>query len=122
MNNFSKRLKLILTTLQLKQREFAEPIGVDASRVSQWLNESLNLKPNLEQFAAISKVYNVNINWLILGHGEMFLKKEDENQKNNDVEIYFSTKEIIELQKQLLECREETIKLYRQLNLTPLSK
>lgn len=117
MDNFSKRLRTLLETLKLKQREFAEPLGVDASRISQWLNESLALKPNLEQFAAISKVYKVNINWLIVGEGNMFLEQKDNiSLVNESAASYFNSSQIIELQKQLLDCREETIKLYRQIH------
>jgi transcriptional regulator with XRE-family HTH domain len=121
MNNFSKRLKEVLESLRINQTEFAEPIGVAPSRISQWLNEELNLRPNTEQYGLIYKIYNVNINWLILGEGEMYHAKENANQVNEPISEY-NKNEIQELKKQLLDCREETIKIYRQLNKKQISR
>jgi transcriptional regulator with XRE-family HTH domain len=118
MNNFATRLKDLLETLKLTHQQFAATVGVDASRISQWKNESLPLKPNLEQFASMAKVYNVNINWLIIGEGEMFLKNADNNLVNEKAAEYFTNDQVKELQRQLLECREETLQLYRKMNKT----
>ena len=65
-----ERIKQIRKTLGLKQREFAEKIGVNTGTVGQW--ESGTGRPGAARVYQICSLFNVSRVWLETGAGDMF--------------------------------------------------
>jgi SOS-response transcriptional repressor LexA len=64
------RLKEIRSFAKKTQQEFAERLGITRSKVSDI--EAGNQKITTELAEKISKVFNVNFEWLLTGKGQMF--------------------------------------------------
>lgn len=70
---FSQRLVKSRKYLKLNQRSFAERVGVDQGRVSQWENgKSLPSSSALTEMARLG----ININWLLTGDGNMMVETQ----------------------------------------------
>jgi hypothetical protein len=71
MENFEKRLALLLYKLELTPTKFANEIQEDKSKISKYLKGSY--RPGMD---AITKILlrfpNLNARWLLLGDGEMW--------------------------------------------------
>ena len=64
------RLKMLLTELDISQRQFAMKINLDAGYFSRIMQGKVN--PPDRILLLIENVFNVNKNWLENGEGEMF--------------------------------------------------
>jgi len=68
----------ILTLIKLladdTKRRLAEMLGVTPTHIDGWINRSSI--PGGEQLQKFHDKLNVNINWLLTGEGEMFVRKE----------------------------------------------
>lgn len=64
-------LNELLTSLKLSKKKFAEQLGLSQGNVSDWFNRP-GYRPSIDALKRISDTYNVNLNWLITGEGEMF--------------------------------------------------
>lgn len=69
-NNQGDRLKQLLQTLQVTQREFAERLGISQGAVSQLISGRTTL--SYETLQRVQQAYKVNLNWLVTGQGEPF--------------------------------------------------
>ena len=87
----SNRIKQIRKRLTLSQKTFADKIGVDQGRVSQW--ETERSQPSSSALSEIVRL-GVNVNWLLTGEGEMM--QEALSSENEDV---FTEKQRRELEK-----------------------
>jgi transcriptional regulator with XRE-family HTH domain len=85
----NERLALVRKTLKLTQRELAEKISVTTGFVASMEIGDRKVNPRIMKL--ISSIYNVNLQWLETGDGEMF---------------YIDTEKEI----------EEIISLYKRLN------
>jgi transcriptional regulator with XRE-family HTH domain len=74
MSEVGRRIKELRERLRMNKREFAREIGVKDTLVYRW--EKGEFEPTTEKLKAISKRFNVNLNWLLLGEGEMSIKRE----------------------------------------------
>ena len=72
MDNFSKRLKKLRQELNITQNDFARACDVKLTAISKY--ETGLVKPGFDMLYKIATVYNINLNWLILGIGEIFLQ------------------------------------------------
>jgi transcriptional regulator with XRE-family HTH domain len=84
----NERLALVRKTLKLTQREVAEKISVATGFVASMETGERRVNPRIMKL--ISSTYNVNLQWLETGEGEMFY-----NNTENEIE------EIISLYKRL---------------------
>lgn len=67
----NKRLKLLREkNLNLTQGKFADSLGVPLTTISKY--ERGEVKPTSEFLIKLSKIYGVNLNWLLAGEGTMF--------------------------------------------------
>lgn len=67
----NKRLKLLREkNLNLTQGKFADSLGVPLTTISKY--ERGEVKPASEFLIKLSKIYGVNLNWLLTGEGTMF--------------------------------------------------
>lgn len=66
----NKRLALVRKTLKLTQREFAEKISVATGFMASMEIEDRKVNPRIMKL--VSSIFNVNLQWLEKGKGEMF--------------------------------------------------
>ncbi|MCK4766126.1 MAG: helix-turn-helix transcriptional regulator [Candidatus Aminicenantes bacterium] len=71
--NFADRLKNFRKNIPLSQRDFAEKMGFTAGFISDL--ENAKSKPSFDFLLKIVDVFNVNLNWLIFGYGEIFYRE-----------------------------------------------
>lgn len=68
------RLKQIRQNLNLSQESFGKELGFSRQYLSNIENNRDTL--NNEKLVKLVKMYNVNLNWLLTGRGEMFNSPE----------------------------------------------
>lgn len=66
----SERLKILLSELDISQRQFAKKINLDAGYFSRIVQGKVN--PPDRILLLIENVFHVNKNWLENGEGEIF--------------------------------------------------
>jgi len=69
--DYKPLLEMLLASLRLSKKKFAESIGVSQGNVSDWFNKP-NARPSIDALKRISDTHNINLNWLITGKGEMY--------------------------------------------------
>ncbi|EMF82157.1 bacteriophage CI repressor protein [Leptospira weilii serovar Topaz str. LT2116] len=65
------RLRILIDSLGISDRAFCQSVGIGQSRLSEVLNdrtENLSIGALID----IHKVHNVNLNWLLVGTGDVF--------------------------------------------------
>ena len=82
-----KRLKKLREYLKLSPEEFYGALGLRAEYRHKY--ESGTVLPKIEKFALLKELYNVNLNWLIAGTGNMF-----ETDKHTEKELTQEEKQI----------------------------
>lgn len=85
-----ERIKKIRQNLNLSQEDFGKLFEIQKQMVSSLENNKIKL--NNEKLEKLLLTYNVNINWLLAEIGEMFIKKQPANLKE---EIKQAVKEMI---------------------------
>jgi DNA-binding XRE family transcriptional regulator len=75
-NDISCRIKIIRKIWGFKQKDFAEKLKVSGATLSDV--EKGKYKPSHDLIFNISKQFNVNLNYLLFGEGEMFVKGDVE--------------------------------------------
>lgn len=76
--NFRIRLKKIRIEKLLTQEKFGKVIGKSITIVNNW--EKGKYEPSMETLILISQKFNINLNWLLLGEGEMTKEDLSKNQ------------------------------------------
>ena len=105
----NERLSIVRKTLKLTQREFAEKISVTTGFIASM--ELGDRKVNMRIMKLISSIFDVNLQWLETGEGEMFSNKPDHDVKVI-IELYkklnpFFKKFIIRQLRELVKFKEE---------------
>ena len=72
MSHVGKRLKEIRSTLDSSQTHMAKTLGIAQSTLSQI--ESEHSQPSFDVLNRLAARYAVNLNWLVLGTGDMFIE------------------------------------------------
>jgi len=73
-NEIGNRIKEIRNALKLKQKEFAEKLEVSPPSLSEIETGKYNLSS--ESLIKLVKEYSVNLYYLLLGEGEMFVEAD----------------------------------------------
>ena len=68
---FNERIRLLRKTLGLTLKEMSGKLGIPLSTLSKY--EQDVIKPGVEILSRIASAYNVNLNWLLTGLGDMFI-------------------------------------------------
>ena len=76
---FGKHVREVRDALNLKQEEFSQGLGICFQHLSDI--ERGKKGTGLDFFFKMLTVYNVNLNYLLLGEGEMFLYESCNNQE-----------------------------------------
>ncbi len=79
------QLKKLISSLNLTQKDFASSLGLKASIISDVLHGRAKGFSN-EILLLLLKKYNVSIDWLLTGEGEMFIDGEPRTDKLPDDE------------------------------------
>lgn len=74
MLSIGEKITAIRNKLKIKQKDFAEAIGIMPQALVR--NEKNAVKPSADLLIKISETYKVNLNWLLTDNGEMFLDQE----------------------------------------------
>ncbi len=77
MNN---RLKQFRIALKLQQGEFAQKLGIYQQQLSKY--EGGHNKPSIEFLIKLNEIFNLNIDWLLTGKGNMFINQPQEYEAN----------------------------------------
>lgn len=80
-----EKIKQLRQSLNLSQDEFGAIFNIQKQMVSSL--EKNKLKLNNEKLELLCSKYNVNINWLLCGIGDMFIKKEESKKDDDLIEI-----------------------------------
>lgn len=75
MSTQGERIKKIRKELRMTQTEFGKKIGMSKQYFSKVENGVVLL--NNEKLVAIGDNFHVNLNYLLLGNGEMFFSEKD---------------------------------------------
>lgn len=68
------RLRQLRKTLGLSQRAFAVKTGINYVTVSKYENSEINM--GLNSLVKLATTFQVNMNWLFYGDGDIFRKPE----------------------------------------------
>lgn len=77
MESIGERIKYIRKIHKLNQQQFSKAVDISQGRLSEI--EKDKCKPSAETLISISQIFNVNLNWLLLGEG-LYDKSLDANQ------------------------------------------
>jgi len=104
----NERLALVRKTLDLTQREFAQKISVTTGFVGSMEIGDRKVNPRIMKL--ISSIFNVNLQWLETGEGEMFYA-DMEKEIEEIISLYkrlnpFFRKFIIRQLRELIEYKE----------------
>lgn len=80
MSEFNTRFREVRKKLKLTLREMSGVLGIPLSTVSKY--EQGVIKPGVEILSRVCVKYNVNLNWLLTGAGEMFIDKSAVSASN----------------------------------------
>lgn len=79
---YSENLKKIRLELKISAQKLADSLNVSRGSIVQY--ETGKRKPSYEFMESLHNVYNVNLNWLITGKGEMFIGQQAANHTEID--------------------------------------
>jgi transcriptional regulator with XRE-family HTH domain len=80
------RLKKILKIIGISQKKFAQDIGIHLNTISRYIR-GLQV-PDSHVLTKIVQVYKININWLLTGEGDMFIREVSLDEIKNIVNLY----------------------------------
>lgn len=69
-----ERIKFIRKERKLNQIEFSRSINISQGRLSEI--EKDICKPSADTLISMAQIYSVNLNWILLGKGSLFLNSE----------------------------------------------
>lgn len=107
-----ERIELFIKAKNLNNRKFCQTIGVSESYIN-----SIKKVLSLEKILLISKYFpELNMDWLMLGRGEMLREKSENNPVSSSQEDTIILRGYLETQKKLIEMLEkENKELKKQL-------
>jgi len=109
-SGIAERFRYIRTKSGLKQKDFAESLGVSHSVISDI--ERGAREPSRKVLTGVAKLYHIDLNWLLLGVGS--IEQTSHNQTSNP-EIERLEREIDELKKSIDELERENKELSKEL-------
>jgi transcriptional regulator with XRE-family HTH domain len=82
LKELGKRIKTLREKLNVNQKQFAAGLGISGSLLSQI--ETGHKNPVYQLLYKLMNQYNVSLDWLFTGQGEMFLKSKPEVKARED--------------------------------------
>lgn len=98
MSSINNRILEIFNSLNIKQVEFAQKIGVSQAYISKLFKVNSDKTPSERIIKIIINEYNVNESWLRTGKGEMFetISRDEIDNLAKRYNLNPSAKKIIE--------------------------
>lgn len=88
IKDIGKRIQELRFTLGLQQNEMARATGLNPGYLSELISGKRD-NPGIETILKIAVRFNVNLNYLLLGEGEMFQPdKEEALKKEEELNLY----------------------------------
>jgi len=117
--SISARLILLRKTLDINQSDMAMVMGCSQSNISYYENDGNTI--SVKCLIALRNAYNVNLNWLLLGMGEMFLPVSGIQQPTESPTLmrYISPKKKDKLAKKIMELSDELQNILQELKENP---
>ncbi|MDP4207632.1 MAG: helix-turn-helix transcriptional regulator [Bacteroidota bacterium] len=112
-NIFSQQLAKAIKAMKYSQVEFASKLGIDKSKMSRLVNG--NSEPELELLQKMKHIFDLNLNWLICGSGQMKDSYTEKNIINEPKAHYFAASDVeplkktIAVQEKLISIQEKNI-------------
>lgn len=88
--NLSKRIAMIISTQKITQRDFAKSINITPAHITRVLSNQKTLSEAL--ISLICKTYNINMEWLKYGIGEIYNDNLGKYKKVLDKFAYLNPK------------------------------
>ena len=110
LSTFADRLQYIIRMSSLEKQALAEIGAVSASSVTKYLKGENN--PSQDTLALWANALNINLNWLVIGEGEM-LRTDAPVPAGHD-ETAALRQRIADLEKTIA-AQDETLALYRRM-------
>ena len=85
MGNYGERMKHIRTKLGLKQKEFAERLGLQWHKIKNIETQTHKLTPEIAE--KIEQIYSISGWWLLTGKGSMEIEKKKQRGDKDTYEI-----------------------------------
>lgn len=110
-----ERLLLFISKVNLSQKDFSEQIGITGRTLHNYIHN--DRYPNPEYLIKMKELFNLNINWLLTGDGNMFNENRKKvvelKQEEKDLLLYFNF--VSEpIQESVLKCLETIYKEQKQ--------
>ena len=83
MNTQGERIKKIRQELDLSQDDFGKIFNIQKQQISSIEKDKLKL--NNEKLELLCSQYNININWVLCGIGEMFITAPQNTQDKTEL-------------------------------------
>ncbi|WP_053373935.1 helix-turn-helix domain-containing protein [Paenibacillus sp. FJAT-27812] len=83
MHDIKRRLKQLRQEKNLTMSEFAKLISVSPGNVGDWESESRTSIPGAKALISIATIFDVSLDWILLGHKSTPL---DEKQQNSSLD------------------------------------
>lgn len=109
-SGIAERFRDIRTKSGLKQKDFAESLGVSHSVISDI--ERGAREPSRQVLTGVAELYQVDLNWLLLGVGS---REHTSQNQTRDPEMERLEREIEELKKSIEELEYENKELSKEL-------
>ena len=93
LKDIGTRIKEVRKTIRITQKEMAEKLGIFDSYLSDI--ETGKGNPGHSFFFKISSIFKVNLNYLLLGKGEMFSKPEQTPEEETYIEDIKSIEDLV---------------------------
>ena len=91
LSELGQRLENLRLALGLQQNEMALAAGLNPGYLSDLINGK-KANPGIETILKIAKGFNVSLNYLLLGEGDMFLPgKEEDLNKEHELNLDIDT-------------------------------
>ncbi len=104
-----QRLIVMRKKLKLSQTELAKALNCSQPNISDYEKGKIALP--ISALSIISRTYNINMEWLVNGEGEMF---KQNNTVNGPVNSNTNNTSNPDIQQELISCQKELIQLRQQ--------
>ena len=104
--DISDRIFELIKSLKISQKEFSIATGIKESSLSDIKKKKY--EPSASTLIKISEVYNVNLNWLLVGKGSMLIAQDGEQDISiNDIAEYLKRLGSSEVEQELFRVLRE---------------
>ncbi|ETR68921.1 MAG: XRE family transcriptional regulator [Candidatus Magnetoglobus multicellularis str. Araruama] len=113
-----KRIKQLRKSLNLTQSDLAKLLSIPSTAISKY--ETGQINPSYEILTKFGNIFNVNLNWLLVGKGEIFIHQQSFSKKYLNILEIIKTLDI-NFQEDIFKYIEERKKLsfYAQKTYSP---